>query len=76
MDIKEFKSFRIRMNKTQNQMSQLLGVSVKAVQGYEQGWRNIPGNNARHGNFSPVIFAGLSTEPIAVVMLARTGKRK
>ena len=30
------------MKKTQQQMAQLLGVSLKAVQGYEQGWRNIP----------------------------------
>ncbi len=30
------------MIKTQKQMAQLLGVSLKAVQGYEQGWRNIP----------------------------------
>jgi len=30
------------MNKTQQQMAQVLGISLKAVQGYEQGWRNIP----------------------------------
>ena len=47
MDIKEFKSFRKRMNKTQRQMSQLLGVSVKAVHSYEQSWRNIPGHTER-----------------------------
>jgi len=47
MDIKEFKSFRKRMNKTQRQMSQLLGVSIKAIHSYEQGWRNIPGNVER-----------------------------
>jgi hypothetical protein len=47
MDIKEFKNFRKRMNKTQRQMSQLLGVSIKAIHSYEQGWRNIPGNVER-----------------------------
>jgi len=42
MERKEFKRFRKRMNKTQNQMAQLLGLSNKAVHSYEQGWRNIP----------------------------------
>ncbi|MEE8431860.1 MAG: helix-turn-helix transcriptional regulator [Candidatus Desulfatibia sp.] len=42
MEIKEFKSFRHRMNKTQRQMAQLLGTSIKAIHSYEQGWRNIP----------------------------------
>jgi hypothetical protein len=42
MDSKEFKKFRTKLNKTQQQMSQLLGVSVKAVRSYEQGWRSIP----------------------------------
>ncbi len=44
---KEFKRFRKRMNKTQIQMGQLLGVSVKAVHSYEQGWRNIPAHAER-----------------------------
>ena len=42
MDIKEFKSFRQRLNRTQRQMAQLLGTSLKAIHSYEQGWRNIP----------------------------------
>ncbi len=42
MEIKEFKRFRQRMNKTQRQMAQLLGMSLKAIHSYEQGWRNIP----------------------------------
>jgi DNA-binding XRE family transcriptional regulator len=42
MEIKEFKSCRQRMNKTQRQMAQLLGTSIKAIHSYEQGWRNIP----------------------------------
>jgi len=42
MEIKEFKRFRQRMNKTQRQMAQLLGTSIKAIHSYEQGWRNIP----------------------------------
>ncbi len=37
MDIKEFNKLRKKLNKTQQQMAQLLDVSVKAVQSYEQG---------------------------------------
>jgi hypothetical protein len=42
MDRSEFKRLRKKLNKTQKQMSQLLGVSLKAVHSYEQGWRVIP----------------------------------
>ena len=42
MDGKEFQYLRQKLQKTQKQMAQLLGVSLKAVQSYEQGWRNIP----------------------------------
>ena len=42
MDSKESKKLRKKIDKTQKQMAQLLGVSVKAVHSYEQGWRNIP----------------------------------
>ena len=42
MDSKEFKKWRDKLNKTQKEIAQLLGVSVKAVHSYEQGWRNIP----------------------------------
>ena len=42
MDSKEFNKLRKKLNKSQQQMALLLGVSIKAVQSYEQGWRNIP----------------------------------
>lgn len=42
MNKKEFKSFRNKLNKTQKQMAQLLGTSLKAVHSYEQGWRSVP----------------------------------
>ena len=48
MDDKEFKKLREKINKTQKQMAQLLGVSIKAVHSYEQGWRNIPAHVERH----------------------------
>jgi hypothetical protein len=42
MDKKEFCWFRKKLQKTQKEMAQLLGTSLKAVESYEQGWRNIP----------------------------------
>ena len=42
MDKNEFKSYRSTLNKTQKQMAQLLGTSLKAIHSYEQGWRTIP----------------------------------
>jgi DNA-binding XRE family transcriptional regulator len=44
---KEFSSARQYLGKTQNQMAQLLGVSLKAIQSFEQGWRNIPVHTER-----------------------------
>jgi len=42
MDNKEFLYFRKRLGKTQKQMGELLGTSLKAIHSYEQGWRNVP----------------------------------
>lgn len=42
MESKEFLSIRQKLQKTQKQMAQLLGTSIKAIHSYEQGWRNIP----------------------------------
>lgn len=42
MDKNEFKSLRQKLNKTQKQMAQLLGTSLKAIHSYEQGWRSVP----------------------------------
>ena len=42
MEKGEFIFLRKKLNKTQVQMAQLLGVSLKAVHSYEQGWRSIP----------------------------------
>jgi hypothetical protein len=43
----EFSSLRTRLQRTQREMAELLGVSLKAVESYEQGWRRIPGNIER-----------------------------
>jgi len=47
MDKKEFSQIRQHFGKTQNQIAQLLGISLKAVQSFEQGWRNIPVSTQR-----------------------------
>ena len=42
MNKNEFKKYRQRLGKTQKQMSELLGTSLKAIHSYEQGWRTVP----------------------------------
>jgi len=43
----EFKYFRQKLKKTQQQLADLLGKSVKAIHSYEQGWRLIPADVQR-----------------------------
>ena len=42
MDSKEFSQIRHFLGKTQGELAHLLCVSPKAIQSFEQGWRNIP----------------------------------
>jgi len=42
VDKQEFSFIRRQLVKTQSQMAKLLGTSLKAIQSFEQGWRNIP----------------------------------
>jgi putative transcriptional regulator len=42
MDSIHFKEVRSRLAKTQKELAQLLGISIKAIHSYEQGWRKIP----------------------------------
>ena len=42
MDKQEFQTFRQKLQKTQKQLSELLGTSLKAIQSFEQGWRKVP----------------------------------
>lgn len=44
---KDFIAIRKKLNKTQQQIAQLLGVSVKAIESYEQGWRFVPEHAAK-----------------------------
>lgn len=48
MEKDEFRYCRKELGKTQKQMAQLLGSSLKAVHSYEQGWRKVPVHVERH----------------------------
>jgi predicted transcriptional regulator len=78
MKSKEFKSFRKRMNKTQKQMAQLLGMSHKAVLSYEQGWRNIPAHVERQMFFLISNMRGKSkvSKPCWVIKKCPPKKKK
>ena len=47
MESKEFAELRKKLNKTQKELAILLGVSLKAIGSYEQGWRTIPNHIER-----------------------------
>jgi len=51
MENKEFSGIRLSLGKTQVQMAHLLGVSLKAVQSFEQGWRKVPAHIERQALF-------------------------
>ena len=42
METEKFKYYRKRLGKTQKELAEILGISIKAVHAYEQGRRNIP----------------------------------
>jgi len=43
----EFATARKKLNKTQKMLATLLGVSLKTIHSYEQGWRTIPSHVER-----------------------------
>lgn len=47
MESKEFINIRKKLHKTQKETASLLGISLKAVCSYEQGWRTIPNHVER-----------------------------
>lgn len=65
MKEQDFKGIRTSLGKTQKQMAQLLGVSLKAVHSYEQGWRKVPAAVERQMYFllSRKISATTSPKP-------------
>jgi len=48
MDSEKFFQARKKLCKTQKQLAELLGTSLKAVHSYEQGWRSVPPHVERH----------------------------
>lgn len=48
MEKTEFSKIRKRLGKTQKQIASLLGISLKAIHSYEQGWRSIPSHIERN----------------------------
>jgi hypothetical protein len=42
MEKQELAKIRYHLGKTQKQLAQLLGISLKAIKSFEQGWRKIP----------------------------------
>jgi DNA-binding XRE family transcriptional regulator len=42
MNRKEFSKIRRILGKSQIQMGEILGISAKAIQSFEQGWRKVP----------------------------------
>ncbi len=51
MDPANFKHLRTRLSKTQKELAQLMGISIKAIHSYEQGWRKIPHHVERQALF-------------------------
>lgn len=47
MEKEEFKEIRQYLRKTQIQLAQILATSLKGIQSFEQGWRNIPAHIER-----------------------------
>ncbi len=47
MDSKDIIDLRKKLEKTQKELASLLGISLKAVCSYEQGWRTIPSHVER-----------------------------
>ncbi len=59
MESKEFVQLRKQLKKTQAQMAQLLGTSIKAIHSYEQGWRRVPAHAERQLYFLVALKGGL-----------------
>jgi transcriptional regulator with XRE-family HTH domain len=47
MDGPAFARLRQALGRSQRELAELLGVSLKAVESYEQGWRNVPAHVER-----------------------------
>jgi DNA-binding XRE family transcriptional regulator len=59
-----FSKIRHHLGKTQRQVAQLLGISTKAIQSFEQGWRRIPPHVERQALFLLAMKASRGGEGI------------
>ncbi len=62
MTKEQFVKCRKKLGKTQKQLADLLGTSLKTVHSYEQGWRKIPGHAERQLLFLVSMAAGTNRE--------------
>ncbi len=78
MDSAEFLRARKKLNKTQKQLADLLGISVKAVHSYEQGWRSVPAHVERQVFFllSRTCVTGKTPKPCWVIKKCPPQTRK
>ena len=65
MNNKEFAVIRRELDKTQQKLADILGISIKAIHSYEQGWRTIPPAVERQMYFlvSRINSKGKSSKP-------------
>lgn len=63
MERNEFIAIRKKLERTQKEMAQLLGVSVKAIHSYEQGWRIIPAHVERQALFMAARMVRIKVKP-------------
>lgn len=61
MTKEEFSLARKKLGKTQKKLSELLGMSLKTIHSYEQGWRTIPAHIERHIYFLLINQRGRKT---------------
>ena len=76
MESQEFTNIRTKLNKTQKEMSQLLGTSIKAVHSYEQGWRSIPAHVERQMFYLAFHRLVKPTRPKSCWQVARCPKNR
>ena len=69
MHKEEFSHVRRLLGKTQKQIAQILGTSLKAIQSFEQGWRSVPVHIERQALFLMALksFQTKRTRPCWVV---------
>jgi hypothetical protein len=78
VDKEEFRRIRKKLDKTQKELASLLGVSIKTLHSYEQGWRRIPAHAERQILFllSRNRAADASIKPCWVVKNCPSKRRK